>query len=324
MRRFFLTAALISIVSAAGAQNLRFDETGNFKIVQFTDLHYIVGNPDADAAKECLENVIRAEAPDLVLLTGDIIFGKPAEECLKAMLNTVSGFGVPFGIMFGNHDDEQGLTRKELYNIACGIPHNVTSTEEGISGIANYVLKIKASGSEEIKAAIYCFDSNSYSGIEGVGGYDYIKHDQIEWYRRTGNELAVVSGSPVPSYAFFHIPLPEYNDAAQDESSVMIGTRGEKACSPELNSGLFTAMKEQGDIKAVFAGHDHNNDYAVYWKGIMLAYGRYSGGNTVYNNLPNGGRVIVLKEDGKSFRTWIRQRDGSILNEIEFPYSFFR
>lgn len=35
----------------------------------------------------------------------------------------------------------------------------------------------------------------------------------------------------------------------------------------------------------MFVGHDHNNDYAVAYKEVLLAYGRYTGGNTVYNDL---------------------------------------
>ncbi len=51
---------------------------------------------------------------------------------------------------------------------------------------------------------------------------------------------------------------------------------------------MFAAMKEAGDVMGMFVGHDHDNDYAVMWKDILLAYGRYTGGNTVYNHLPNG------------------------------------
>ena len=47
---------------------------------------------------------------------------------------------------------------------------------------------------------------------------------------------------------------------------------------------MFAAMKEAGDVMGVFVGHDHDNDYAVMWKNILLAYGRYTGGNTVYNH----------------------------------------
>ena len=46
------------------------------------------------------------------------------------------------------------------------------------------------------------------------------------------------------------------------------------------------------------------------WHGILLAYGRYTGGNTVYNHLPNGARVIQLTEGERSFKTWIRTQAG--------------
>ena len=119
------------------------------------------------------------------------------------------------------------------------------------------------------------------------------------------------NGVPVSSYAFFHIALPEYNQAASSESAILYGIRKEKACAPQLNSGLFAAMKEMGDVRGVFVGHDHDDDYAVSWKGILLAYGRYTGGNTVYNHLTNGARVIELDENANSFRTWIRLKEGA-------------
>ena len=110
---------------------------------------------------------------------------------------------------------------------------------------------------------------------------------------------------------------------AADENAALFGTRKEKACAPVLNSGLFTAMKEMGDIEGVFVGHDHDNDYAVMWQGILLAYGRYTGGNTVYNNLSNGARIIELTEGEKGFRTWIRTKNHTE-QEVKFPESFLK
>lgn len=78
-------------------------------------------------------------------------------------------------------------------------------------------------------------------------------------------------GKPLPSLAFFHIPFPEYNEAAQDENALLIGTRKEKACAPLINTGLYAAMLNAGDIMATFVGHDHVNDYVVDWKGICCA-----------------------------------------------------
>jgi hypothetical protein len=128
----------------------------------------------------------------------------------------------------------------------------------------------------------------------------------------------------LPSLAFFHIALPEYNQAASDETAILIGTRKEKACAPQLNSGMFASMKEMGDMLGVFVGHDHDDDYAVFWKGILLAYGRYTGGDTVYNNLSNGARVIEMTEGSTSFKTWIRLKGGEVINPVNYPSDFIK
>lgn len=60
--------------------------------------------------------------------------------------------------------------------------------------------------------------------------------------------------------------------------------------------------------------HDHDDDYSVMWDGILLSYGRYTGGDTVYNHLENGARVILLHEDG-SQDTWVTLKGGRVLNE---------
>ncbi|MFA6769148.1 MAG: metallophosphatase, partial [Parabacteroides sp.] len=126
-------------------------------------------------------------------------------------------------------------------------------------------------------------------------------------------------GTPLPSYAFFHIPLPEYNQASEDENARLIGHRWEKACAPALNTGLYTSMLEAKDVVATFVGHDHDDDYVVDYNGMMLVYGRYTGGKTVYNNLPegNGARVIVLEEGSRAFTTWVRLRNGEVIEKVD-------
>ena len=119
------------------------------------------------------------------------------------------------------------------------------------------------------------------------------------------------------------IPLPEYNEAARSENAILRGTRMEEACAPKLNTGMFAAMKEAGDVMGMFVGHDHDNDYAVMWKDILLAYGRFTGGNTEYNHLPNGARIIVLDEGARTFTSWIRQKDG-VVDKISYPASFVK
>lgn len=319
----FLLGGLVSI--NAQQSSLKFNKDGKFKIVQFTDVHYIHNNPKSAISIERINEVLDAEKPDLVLFTGDVIYGKPAEEGMRTVLNLAAKRKIPFGVTFGNHDNEQGLSRTQLFDIIKTIPYNLTDSVAGVSGASNYILPIKSSDGSKDATILYCMDSHSYSQIKGIGGYDYIKFDQIQWYRENSAKYTKQNGgTPIPSLAFFHIALPEYNQAASDETAILVGTRKERACAPQLNSGLFTSMKEMGDIQGVFVGHDHDDDYAVYWKGILLAYGRYTGGDTVYNNLSNGARVIEMTEGENGFTTWIRLKDNEIINKVNYPSDFIK
>lgn len=317
----------IAVKAEAQKTDLKFNENGKFKIVQFTDLHIKWQDKRSDTAFVCIKNVLEKERPDLIVVTGDIIYSEPAAENMRNILSYISKFKIPFAIVFGNHDRQQGLTNAELMKIAREIPYCMASTTEGITGDSNYALEIKGAKDGKVKTVLYCIDSNEDSLLKeyGVGGYDYIHRDQIDWYVKTSNEYTKRNGgTPLPSLAFFHIPLPEYNLAATDENASLYGIRREKACSPALNTGMFAAMKELGDIMGIFAGHDHDNDYAVNWYGVLLAYGRFTGGPTEYIHIPNGARIIELTEGKRTIDTYIRLAGGSIEQRTSFPKDYIR
>ena len=310
--------------STAGVsdKNLKFNADGKFKIVQFTDTHFVYRDKKSDITLERIEEVLQAEKPDLIALTGDIVTGKPAKEGWETILGVISKFNIPFAVAWGNHDAEQGKSHEFLLELLQTYPNNLTITEPGISGFSNYILPVK-SASGKTSRLLYFIDSHDNSKIKGIKGWHYIENDQIDWYRKMSKQFTESNGgTPIPSLAFFHIPLPEYKKAVSAEGAALYGVRLEKVGSPEMNSGLFTAMKEMGDIEGTFVGHDHDNDYVVMWHGILLAYGRFTGSKTTYTNIPNGARVIELTDGKKGFRTWIRLKGGVIENDVIFPDNF--
>ena len=319
-------ALMLSMLCAvtASAQNdvLKFNNNHKFKIVQFTDIHWKYGNPASDKAGERMAEILDAEKPDMVVFTGDLIFAKPAREGLDKALEATIERGIPFAVTWGNHDDEQDLTREQLSAYIADKPKNLTSTVEGITGQTNYTLTIKSSDGKKDAAALYIFDSNSYSPLKEVKGYGWIKHDQVAWYTDCSRRFTEANGGkPLPALAFFHIPLPEYHEAVKNEGAYMVGTRKESACAPEINTGLAAAMLQAGDVMGVFVGHDHVNDYVVDWRGILFGYGRFTGGDTVYHDIPqgNGARVIELTEDSRTIRTWVCIKGAKVINEVVFP-----
>ncbi|WP_295356263.1 metallophosphoesterase family protein [uncultured Prevotella sp.] len=322
--RFTILISLLCFSLTGTAQKLRFNRNGEFKIVQFTDVHYKIHDARSNAAIKCIDAVLEAEQPDLVVLTGDIVYSAPADSGLVDVLSRVAKAKVPFALVFGNHDDEHGLTRSQLYDVARKVPYCLLP-DRGDVASPDYTLSIGSHDGKQTAAVLYMIDSHSYSKLDGIKGYDWIKHEQISWYREQSQQFAAKNGGkPLPSLAFFHIPLPEYGYAAADQSAIISGTRMEAACAPKINSGMFTAMREQGDVMATFVGHDHDNDYCVMHHNLLLCYGRFTGGNTEYNHLKNGARVIVMKEGERKFETYIRERSGQVVDRTQYPDSYVK
>ena len=322
-RKLILGLTMLMCIGQAFAQNtLRFKK-GLFKIVQITDLHYKLGVKASEQGLACVREMVQTEKPDLVVVTGDIIYSAPADSTLSVVLKTFAKLGVPFCMTFGNHDYDFKTPAVALYNQMQKTPNCVMPVLQGKN--TDYSLSILSSNGKRTAAVLYCIDTHNKPAIGGIGGYQWISHNQITWYRQRSMVYKQKNGGrPVPSLAFLHIPLPEFNYATANTQCPMYGSRLEKAYSPSLNSGMFASIKEMGDIMGVFCGHDHDNDYAVSYFNVLLAHGRFSGGNTEYNHLKRGARVIVLKEGKREFDTWIREVGGNVLYRTTYPKSYVK
>ncbi|KAF9688012.1 hypothetical protein SADUNF_Sadunf02G0152800 [Salix dunnii] len=340
---FFLPKSVLGV-----KQELRFRKNGEFKILQVADMHYGNGKTTScldvfpNQMRTCsdlnttafVERMIRAENPDFIVFTGDNIFGFDATDAAKSLsaaFQPAIASNIPWAAVLGNHDQESTLSREGVMKHIVGLKNTLSQVNPAeahiIDGFGNYNLEIGGiKGSQfENKSALnlYFLDSGDYSTVSAIPGYGWIKPSQQLWFQRTSAKLRraymrqpEAQKGPAPGLAFFHIPLPEF---ASFDSSNFTGVRQEGISSASVNSGFFTTMVEAGDVKAVFIGHDHLNDFCGALTGIQLCYA----GGFGYHAYGKAGwsrraRVVVASlektEQGgwgavKSIKTWKRLDD---------------
>lgn len=317
-----LTASLFIQVADAKEPVLKFNQDGEFKIAQFTDMHICQDKSEycnAQLVKTMarLSRVANQEKPDLLVFTGDVVTGGDARKGWDRILDSLDKFQIPFCIMFGNHDPER-LPRSEMAARIVKSPYCLNKLNKA-GELADIEIEVLASQSKEAACLLYCMDSHDYSTVEGVKGYGWFTPQQVEWLRESCQKRAAANkGVPMNSLAFFHICLQEYVSAWDNPKKNSVGKAAEDECPGALNSGMFAAMVETGSVMGVFVGHDHDNDYVVAEKGIALGYGRFSGDDTTYNNFRPGSRLIVLEEGQRAFSSWILEDDGRKVHRMKF------
>lgn len=291
----------------------RFNSSRQFKIAQFTDIHWNNTSSNCVQTIETIKAVLLAEKPDLAILTGDIVSDPPIREGWLAVAKIFEETKIPWSVVLGNHDSERehGFSRCQIFDIIEGLPYYVGEKGLPMTGCGNYAIPVLASKSDKTAAVLYHIDSNDYTENEKLGYYDWIHFDQINWYRNTSDSYAAQNNNkPIPSLVFFHIPIIEFNNIEGKPTTV--GAKNEGVAAAEINSGVFASFIEKQNIMGAFVGHDHDNDYIGIEKNIALAFGRTTGADA-YGELERGARMILMYEDQFKFDTWIRTKSDTEL-----------
>ena len=310
---FLLAVGLIPAI-AQNKIHLNFRKDKTFKIAQFSDIHWDNNSENCPKTIAVVKSVLKTEKPDLAVLTGDIVTAAPVEEGWKAIAQPFIDAKTPWAVVLGNHDGEPGLSRDEIFDVLTKLPYFVGEKGPELTGCGNYALPVWSSDDKKVEAVLYCIDSNDYTKSK-FRGYDWIHFDQINWYRETSKKYTARNyNMPLPSLAFFHIPIPEYNEVVGQPSTV--GLKKEGVASSKVNSGIFASFLDMKDVMGVFTGHDHDNNYIGIHNDIALAFCEATGVDA-YGELDRGGRIIELKEGEYSFDTWVRTAKG-----IDFKYNY--
>ncbi len=141
-----LLLLVLTLCFSLNAQKLSFNNEGEFKIVQFTDMHYVQGNPKSDTTLQLIPKVLDAEKPDLVIFTGDIVTGsiKGWDDITKYVIDRK----IPFAVTLGNHDHENGVTREEIAEFVTSYPYNVNTINNIGGRVMNDVIPVDNNGSD--------------------------------------------------------------------------------------------------------------------------------------------------------------------------------
>lgn len=316
-----------------------FTTDRDLKVVQLTDIHIGGGamSKGKDAkALNAVAAMLTAEKPDLVVLTGDMVYPVPFQAgtfnndiSTRMLITLMEQLGVYYTVCFGNHDSEFYGThdREHVSDLWADEDLKYSLYQEGpedVDGYGNHVIKVKNSQGI-VKNAYFMLDSHDYTDGDILGiqwKYDNIHENQIEWYKE--NVLAIDAANKAidpdcemfTSLAFFHIPLEEYqiawdeykNNGYKDTENVKyfdgyFHEDGEKSYHGIYSENFFETMLELGSTKGTFCGHDHVNNATIEYKGIRLTYGM-SIDYLAYTNLATEGAqrgctVINLTQDGE-------------------------
>ena len=335
---FVLAFAMLIPSSAASEADtkLQFNADGNFRIMQIADIQD--GFFLTPATKKFIKESVEYADPDLIILSGDNISAGSATIGINAIdkglvktainnyMSVFEEIGTPVAIVFGNHDAEELVTKEEQMEFYTAYDCCVAIDEgDALYGCGTYNLPIYSSDGSKIAYNIWMIDSNMYDDVNG--GYDYVHKDQLDWYVKTSDALkAQNGGKPVPSMMFQHIVVKEIYDViveipesekdncenVEDNGKYYAfnplvyktGALNEMPCPGTVNGGQFETVLKQGDVVAMFFGHDHKNSYEISYKGVDLVNTPGAGFGS-YGDEGRGVRIIDINENTTKYETEI-------------------
>ncbi len=274
--------------------------------------------------------------PDLVVFTGDQILGNHLHDCnyltrltvrtrddenhairtaLKKLLQPVEDRGIPFAMIYGNHDDMNRVTKEEQLDLyrkyRCFV-----APEQGDPSVDCDTSCIPVLSEDETRTAyvLWLLDSARYIKDERRSCH-WVTPQTVAWFAEKSEAFFRANGGAhVPGILFQHIPLREtlqLTEACPRKSSSVCengvyyrlrrgvcGVMGEYPSVCEKEVGEFAAIKNSG-VRAVVFGHDHANSFTGTLDGIDFIQTGGASFRCYGSSAARSVRVFTLYEDGR-------------------------
>lgn len=343
---------------------LKFDSNGKFKILQIADIQDCT--PVKEATLHTIQLAVEKLEPDLIVLTGDNTQFTGHIATFETTINEfIPLFGdIPFAATFGNHDSEDGPSRQEQFNryVANGaLDFDNNFSDIDLVGVGSGCIPILSSdGSKKVVWNISILDSGTYDDRGGYGKPGYYPNadrsgtcnneagynDVVSWFTNMNEAMKAYTknGDYAPTLCFQHIPLQEIRTSGivtnqngtwvlNASNPTVVGEINEAPCSSASSTkALYKAIADKGNVKGIFYGHDHKNDFmgmgTVNYDGrdYTLVQG-YAKGATArsYNDGSQHVRFFELDETSGDYTTESYAKedlvDKSVFDTGEFDYT---
>ena len=272
-----------------------------------------------------ITEIINATKPDLILLTGDIIYGEFDDNgsVWLSFIEFMESFQIPWAPIFGNHDNES----KMGVDWQCQQLENARYClfeQKALTGNGNYSVAIAQGG--ELKRVFYMLDTNGCGAAsnESLANGHTVKsvglgQDQIEWYTEEITALKAVAPNVKISFAY-HIQAAIFGkayekygfnqsvleqdinlDLRSDTAEGDFGYIGRQMKNPwDEDFSIFNGMKALG-ADSIFVGHEHCNSASVVYGGVRFQFGQKSSEYDRFNYIHANGSIAPANAgNGKS------------------------
>lgn len=327
-----LVPMAMSSSAAFNDTSLKFDEKGNFTVVQITDIQENTEVHETTLA--LIAKAMNKYEPDMVVMTGDNVESGMDESEFKTAVSQfmapIIAANVRYAVTFGNHDDEDrsivntAWDKESQYNYYVGMsPLAIDYDEDSLSGVGTGSIPIYSNDGSRVAFCIFPIDSGTYDSNDD---YDHVKTDQINWYASESARLAQLNnGNPVPTLTFQHIPVPEiYSNLLVEvpqgtagsvqgtgnwqnnyyildpNNPTITGVMEEGPCPAAINNGQYQGWRDVGNHVGAFFGHDHTNTFmGTDANGITMGYCKAATLEAYHAADEDPAiRVFNIKEDG--------------------------
>ncbi|HEY9764971.1 MAG TPA: metallophosphoesterase [Chroococcales cyanobacterium] len=301
------------------------------RIMQLTDLHFNfnsfhgVGQDRSfetnQKTKQMVSSCVARFHPDLVIVTGDLVWTLLNPLGTSAYMKDASAFlnslclsqNCYWAYVFGNHEGggyQSAFTDRD--DLSADLLKYRIDQPNG-----RLLYEYLPNDSSKSRWGMYSLefvDENGgrplwecYSLYSGDGMQTSISQEERSWLKKNHGEAKNRNeGQEVPGFAFFHIPLQQYQTGWDKYESH--GWKKNPSNGQRESDEVMAAFQKSG-VVATFAGHDHLNNFRTQWplgsRNIYLYDGRVSGdGAPLIGDFPPGCMLIDVDLQGRRWTAW--------------------